>query len=468
MHFAYYKRSKRSDSGPFSTICGTRNSYLNYVQDVYVENGIQNHSCGTPQLLELHVQDDGRFESFRLSSYLVAVTTSSNRNSATAGVQRAGQGNTLANEQLEDGTQNTTPNDRWGHEVAERHRPTLYLHPHEQYYPGDILKYFENSEENPFPGETSDGNGTPTYLVGRRPLDMDPLAEKFDSNIPIIYRLSYNGTRLRSITYFFWWRFNGSKRIASIYPTGAHWADMEQFVVKFHPTQVNVVAYFGLSSHGDMLVANISPDLRNRYLFPDITEDKVMEIIRKSVNVDLDNTGYPIIFAAHNSHALYPKAGAYLRFRAFGNDYCGKGKRVTPTLIPFSQVASEVTQYRGSLSVNAGIDGFPQRINEAGEPTLTGKATPTTYRINRHVTWLGHVGWLLVPAAVCTVVFACVDDTWRTLLTTLVVSCHMQFYLVFVVMYVVAHVGKCSGNLDLDSEPWYKYLFLYRPSPPFS
>ena len=93
--------------------------------------------------------------------------------------------------------------------------------------------------------------------------------------------------------------YNGPKRVLGVVPVEDHDGDIENFIVKLRKGDLKAVEY-KLSAHGDYLIC--APG-----------------------RLETSSTGTPIVYAAVNSHALYPEPATYLRQYGFGNDVAAKG-----------------------------------------------------------------------------------------------------------------------------------------------
>lgn len=306
-------------------------------------------------------------------------------------------------------------------QLARQHCPSIHLHVSEQYFPSDIRDWLGETTNS-----TYEQNGR--LFETRSPLDRNSKAEPFKKNVPILYTVGrFPDGNVQTITYNIWYRYNGCKRVAGVYPTGGHWGDLEQFVVEF--TMLGELAYYGLSFHGDMSVSNMHRDAT----LLNVTEEATISIKRRMIDLEVDSRGHPIVYAALNSHALYPCEGAFVRFGGFGNDETSRGHMVTPVPICYDGAPRDLLEYSGNLGED-GVSSIKGRYDVNGLPHLRSRAKALPTRI---WTWIPDTGFLLwlIPSIVCWCVTSHLDGQKRALISiaAFLIGIHAVFWAMFVI-----------------------------------
>ena len=330
--------------------------------------------------------------------------------------------------------------------LAERHKPIIFLHPWERYFPMDLVDWWGKTE-----GFT---DGDRSHRRVKTGFEASTIAS-YAKDVEVYWQATHADGKIISLSYFIFFGYNGSKRIAGIYPTGAHEADMEQFMVSF--TDDGDVAFYGLSVHGKMHIYNVKKgfDLGTRLYDMQYTADELA-----TQNLQLDGTR-PIIYPANNSHALYGAPGMYLRFGGFGNDSTGKGRRVDPKLISYMSSSKELTQirkYRGTLGV-ASVADYSTRIKtfKIGQrslmlPDLFAKAIPHFKRVPRWLGWFTYLGYVVSPIVVA--VFLRDKRPWLPFVAALAL-----FYIQLLFIKAVLHLVGDSLGISADKDPVWKFVF---------
>jgi hypothetical protein len=201
-----------------------------------------------------------------------------------------------------------------------KHRPILYLHTEENYFPSTIDFILQNSFlqkkdktkllNKPLTSSIlydsyKDQAGKDTEIV------LDPsslkIGQKDSLNSVPIYGLVKTIDNKTHLFYNFIYPYNGEKNVASLRNVGAHYGDIEHITVVLN--QDNTVSELFYAAHGSE---------EGRWLKPN------------EVTFEGDR---PIVYVAKYSHASYPKEGVVFRFFGFGNDYTNKGTKWDPNVI---------------------------------------------------------------------------------------------------------------------------------------
>lgn len=324
-------------------------------------------------------------------------------------------------------------------DIAEKHRPVIYLHPQEKYYPYSIERWFENTVSM-----TINGNTSRATRVG---LDAKTMAE-YRENVPVTYRIqNYDSGEVKSITYFIFFAYNGSKRILGSAPTGAHTADIEEFYVEL--TKEGDVAFYGMSTHGDLNVYNVKPGYESRISnHPKYPDDNPVDASR-----DLEfEDGLPVIYSSVNAHALYGSPGSFMRFGGVGNDITGKGLPIRPVLKNIESLP-EIWSYEGYIGEDS-VGGLKARFYGSA-PKLYSKAVKHKMRIPEWATWFAYLGFAFIPLILG------IALRRKTLWIPIVVSITFflfQFYFIKILLFLIGdHVG-----IKTDVDSWDKWVFPFR------
>ena len=324
-------------------------------------------------------------------------------------------------------------------EIAKKHAPLLVLHPNEKFYPFDVQEWFQNTE----PIQTSKG-------IGRRvkpPLDASTIAP-FSEKVPILYREAlYSTGELKTITYFIFFANNGSKRIAGVAPTGGHTADLESVYIEFQKN--GEIAFIGLSTHGDLHLYNVAPEVDVRTI---VKQDKryAGEIVDEKRKIEFID-GRPVVYAAINAHALYGAPGSYMRFGGFGNDVAGEGP-VVRLVASHLDTAPEVKSWEHYLGED-GVGSYFSRNDASGRPKHFDKARPHFGVVPEWSTYFAYVGYAILPLLLGLVLRK--KKVWIPVLVSIFVFFSQFFLLKLFLRYFGRHVG-----IKPDIEPNWLYWFL--------
>lgn len=175
------------------------------------------------------------------------------------------------------------------HELVLQNAPYVFTHPIERYYLCDVDEFtIAKSEWN-----TSPSTGWRTLKEGV-PADYAIHQKRSPVKYHIVADEDYY-----YIIYHLFFAYNGPKRVLGLVPVEAHDGDLENFHVRIDRGTLDVVD-FRLSMHGNFTVSR--PD-----------------------DLGFTDSGNPIVYAAVNSHAIYPAPGTYFRLYGLGNDAAGKG-----------------------------------------------------------------------------------------------------------------------------------------------
>ena len=181
--------------------------------------------------------------------------------------------------------------------IIDANAPIIYLHPKEKYYVTDLDQWF-NITQSKIKGKTM-------YRVPKNKFRYN--SEPFNKNAPVyVYIRKDKDNEYIDIIYSIYFNYNGSKRLLGLVPVGAHDADLEQFIVRIDSSGKPINYLY--STHGEFQI--FQPN---------------------EINTE---TGYPVVYSAVNSHALYRKPGSFFRIYGLGNDITSKSnKRIIPTII---------------------------------------------------------------------------------------------------------------------------------------
>lgn len=270
-------------------------------------------------------------------------------------------------------------------DLLEIHKPIIYYHPNEKYFIDDPVDYFNKTEPIFKEDGTACHRKAPSmYLYDWN--DKKKLYKIRDRKTKLPYDYAMYKERENVIakqkvvdgkiylSYLVFFPYNGNKRVAGVFPTGAHWADLEEFHVVLDATTRKVL-YYILSSHGDGNIYNKDPN---------------------GPKLELNGTN-PIIYASVNSHAFYGAPGSYVRFGGAGNDNTKKGKKFIPNIIEYEKNSvKDVIEWKGKLGPD-GINPFSARFTEKGIPTITDKIKPHFTRVPEIIMFLPYLLWFILP-----------------------------------------------------------------------
>jgi len=322
-------------------------------------------------------------------------------------------------------------------ELAFKHAPILVLHTNEKYYPYDVKEWYKNTVETKHP--TKDAKAR----VLKPGLDAKTLAKK-NNSVNVLYNISYYPSgNTKTISYYVFYAYNGSKRIAGSAPTGAHEADMEEIHIEFADSDDATIAFIGLSSHGDLHVYNAIEGaekiLKNHPKYPGA-------VVSKERNIRFDGTR-PIIYSAINAHALYGDVGSYKRFGFFGNDVTNEGFRVS--LVPeHVSLAPDVMASTGYIG-KAGVGNYSDRLDSKGVPKLYSKTRPHFTKVSNSVTYLAYIGFFILPLLVY---YFKRDVRWAA------ATFFAQFYFIKILLFTI---GPSIG-IARDEDTIWHWLFPFR------
>ena len=205
-------------------------------------------------------------------------------------------------------------------ELLNKHRPILYLHSQEDYFPSTIQFILENSFlqkkdktkllnkplSNSILYDSYRGDlGKDTEIV------LDPsslkIGQKDTLNSVPIYGLAKIINNKTHLFYNFLYTYNGPKNVAGLRNIHAHFGDIEHITIVLNSD--NSISELFYAAHSSS---------EGRWLKP------------KDVTFEGDR---PIVYVAKYSHASYPKEGVVFRFFGFGNDYTNKGIKWDPQVV---------------------------------------------------------------------------------------------------------------------------------------
>ncbi len=319
--------------------------------------------------------------------------------------------------------------------LSFRHAPIIVLHSKEKYFPYDVKEWFQNTVVKKH--VTKDAPAR--YL--KEGFDAKTIA-KYKEEIPVLYEVAYYSTgETKTITYFVYFAYNGSKRIAGSAPTGAHEADMEMIMIEF--TKKGEIAFIGLSSHGDLHAYNVKPgtekELKNHPKHPG-------NLINTERKIKFEN-GKPIVYCSVNAHAFYGEPGSYVRFGGFGNDNTNEGKRLL-TIPEHVSDAPEVMQFKGYIG-KASVSDYSSRLDNKKRPKIYDASRPHFSKLNNTATYGAYLLYFILPFLV---------QIFKGDLRISVMVFFGQFYFIKLLLYLI---GPYIG-IKRDEDTILHWLFPFR------
>lgn len=222
--------------------------------------------------------------------------------------------------------------------ILEKHKPIIYFHKDEQYFPCDADFFIQNSHllrDN----KIIDKNLNQTKLYN---LSHNDTFKNFDKtfiqpfNEIVIYGFRYNyedsplyyylrETEDKLYIYFFlFFAYNGTYNILNLMNIGHHYNDVEHFTYEINKNNGKLERIF-FSAHGK------SEGIWKSYNELELEEgppSQFLSPVRRMSpkgSVDKENKTRPIIYCAKFGHGFYPKNGCIVRMFGFGNDLTNKG-----------------------------------------------------------------------------------------------------------------------------------------------
>lgn len=224
----------------------------------------------------------------------------------------------------------------------EKHKPVLYLHSDENYFPVSIEDYMSKSQLLDFKDNIVIDYNSPVVSHIQKSKDLDgqcslrPNLKEFKNDQNTLpqtpyYANMYFKDPFDYIQYSFIYPFNGPYNICGIV-VGDHNADLEHITVEIsQETQDITRIYF--SRHSDR-------------------EGKW--VLKKDIQFE---NGHPVIYVALNSHANYNTTGTQFRILGFANDKTEKTHlRWIPDQVVVIDGQTLWNQFRGHL-------GYPSHVN---------------------------------------------------------------------------------------------------------
>ena len=266
--------------------------------------------------------------------------------------------------------------------LLEKHKPILYYHHKEKFFADNPIDWFKKTKAD---GEKrtapKDSNGKIlAYNYA-----------KYSKKVKIIGKQTEKDNKIY-LSYLIFFPFNGNKRILGVFPSGAHWADLEEFHVVLDSTDENnyKVLYYVMSSHGDGHVYNADGSVKDS--FKDNVSVKDIKLEFKK------DTSRAKVYISVNSHALYGAPGSYVRFGGAGNDNTSKGKELDPEMLLSTHSSlQDVMSWTGKLGPD-GIDDIPNRFDKDGVPKLISKKIkPHFRRVPALLMYIPYILWLILP-----------------------------------------------------------------------
>ena len=320
-------------------------------------------------------------------------------------------------------------------ELAEKHKPIIVLHSSEKYFPYDVREWFKNT--------TVTENGR----LLKEGLDAKTLAT-FDANVPIMYSLAhYESGAVKTVNYFVFFAFNGSKRILGSAPTGMHEADLELMSVEL--TEEGDVAFYALSTHGDTQLYNMRKGYEE--VVQNHPNNKHDELIDYTKKLEVRN-GRPVIYSAVNSHAFYGSTGSYLRFYGLGNDVTNMGNEIDGKLINLN-TNDDVNSYEGYLAVD-NVGDYKSRTDSSNNPKMYKTGIAHYKKIPLVLSWLSLFGFFILPLLPAILLRR--RKLWLPILVSFLV-----FYFQFVLVKVVVLLFGGPLGIVADSEEWWRFLIPF-------
>ena len=326
-------------------------------------------------------------------------------------------------------------------DLAFKYAPVLVYHPKEKFFVYDVKEWMKNTSEITHPSGRTARKGNP----GLNPKTV----AKFAPEAPALYSIArYDTGEVKTLVFYIFYAYNGSKRITGNAPTGAHTADLEMIMIEF--TKAGEVAFVGLSSHGDLHIYNVLCGYEN--VVTTRARDEGSVLVNHKRVLAFEGT-HPIVYTAVNSHALYHRPGSFVRFKGFGNDVTGEGCRVR--IVPAHvSTAPDVMAYTGLLG-DDGVDDYASRVDPAGRPELYSKAVGHFRRIPNAVSWLGYLAYFVIPA----IVYLCMRKS-RGKLKFIVPA--IVFVAQFYVLKVVLYYAGPKFEFPPDADSMSRWLFPLR------
>jgi hypothetical protein len=208
--------------------------------------------------------------------------------------------------------------------ILEKHKPVIYFHKDENYFPCDADYFIKNShliKNNKIIDENM--NQTKLYNISH-----NDNIKNFDNtfiqpfNEIVIYGFRYNyedsplyyylrETEDKLYIYFFlFFGYNGTYNILNLMNIGHHYNDVEHFTYEINKNNGNLERIF-FSAHG-----------KSEGIWKSYNE---LEFDEENKGIDKENKTRPIIYCAKFGHGFYPRNGCIVRMFGFANDLTNKG-----------------------------------------------------------------------------------------------------------------------------------------------